>query len=156
MDPSHKTRYHIKILMIFIFASLLGKIFKWLVFGVINWYYNLAIKGNTKTKVVACNLLYRNHVDRKKQKETNNYRQFVVIPVLVFLFALIITSHKVATAFLCESNVDTCAFSFFIYFCLCYTLAFSSCKLCRCVSLHNTLDNFIWLRNIAPRLGASR
>lgn len=65
------------------------------------------------------NLLY-NYVDcspkkKKRKKETNNYRQLSFIPALVFLFAVIITSHNVATAFLCESNVEVLALIYLIY-----------------------------------------
>jgi len=52
---------------------------------------------------------------KQEKKETNNYRQLSFIPALVFLFAVILMSHNVATAFLCKSNVEVLSLIYLIY-----------------------------------------
>ena len=64
-------------------------------------------------KLTTLNTVHRK--TKKRKKETNNYRQLSSIPALVFLFAVIITRHNVATAFLCECNVEVLSLIYLIY-----------------------------------------
>jgi len=77
IDPSHKTRHHIEIFMIFIFAFPLAKFLKWLEFGVIDIFTRQSRENKDQSALSSLkhvNLLY-NYVDCSLKKKRKRNKQ---------------------------------------------------------------------------------